>query len=191
MENKQFLVNDSDIQYIEIYKDEVDWNVYDDLKKFKNAEIIDEDTDEEHIRFYTINKNKLQITNKEDNEVENNKNTIIAVATILQYLKNTEFKNLAKNAIKTLGFNLNDANSFDKICEKLLDIYNSDNLKISNDKALTFYQENVLDISRIIDDEARAIGKTESLLQEDILNGPLAFYKYGANKSSTTKHRRF
>lgn len=181
MENKQFLVNDSDIQYIEIYKDEVDWNVYDDLKKFKNAEIIDEDTDEEHIRFYTINKNKLQITNKEDNEVENNKNTIIAVATILQYLKNTEFKNLAKNAIKTLGFNLNDANSFDKICEKLLDIYNSDNLKISNDKALTFYQENVLDISRIIDDEARAIGKTESLLQEDILNGPLAFYKYGAN----------
>lgn len=184
MENKQFLIENNDIQYIEIYKDEVDWNVYDDLKKFKNAEIIDEDTDEEHIRFYTINKNKLQTTEinqKNNDEIENNKATIIGVATILQYLQNTELPNLVRNAIEALGFDLNNTNSFGKICETLLDIYNNDNLKISDSKALVFYQNNTNDISNLISNEARDLQTSESILKEEILNGPLGFYKNGIN----------
>ncbi|HEC1573593.1 TPA: hypothetical protein R1X69_001134 [Campylobacter upsaliensis] len=53
----KYIIDEKDIEYIKLYPDDEGYNVF---RNFKNAEIINQGTEEEFIVFYTLNKDKLQ-----------------------------------------------------------------------------------------------------------------------------------
>lgn len=52
-----YVISEKDIEFIKLYPHDKDYKIF---RKFKNAEIVNADTDEEFIVFYTLNKNKLK-----------------------------------------------------------------------------------------------------------------------------------
>lgn len=53
----KYIIDEKDIEYIKLYPNDKEYNIF---RNFKNAEIINEGTEEEFIVFYTLNKDKLQ-----------------------------------------------------------------------------------------------------------------------------------
>lgn len=53
----KYILDKKDIEHIKLYPED---NNYDIFKKFSNAEIVNEGTNEEFIVFYTCNKYKLK-----------------------------------------------------------------------------------------------------------------------------------
>lgn len=53
----KYIIDEKDIEYIKLYPDDEGYNVF---RSFKNAEVVNQGTEEEFIIFYTLNKDKLQ-----------------------------------------------------------------------------------------------------------------------------------
>ncbi|MCR2062976.1 hypothetical protein [Campylobacter helveticus] len=53
----KYIIDEKDIEHIKLYPDDEGYNVF---RNFKNAEVVNQGTEEEFIIFYTLNKDKLQ-----------------------------------------------------------------------------------------------------------------------------------
>ena len=54
----KYILDDKDIEYIKIYPDDKDYEVF---KSFKNAKIVNQYTNDEFVIFYTFNRSNLKI----------------------------------------------------------------------------------------------------------------------------------
>lgn len=152
---------------------------YNEFRNFKNAEIVNEDTDDEYIVFYTHNKSKLTTLGASEkhllgikDEKQSKEEKLEKIIRFLSFLDNTKYSNLTKNAVKELGFDINNAKDIVEMTDYFYGVYMQNKASkedsFSNDKLLTFYKNNEKEILSDILDDTEEFCESEEEIHENI-----------------------